>query len=164
DEERLLVLKEWNATARPIPPRCIHDLFDDRTREFPLRVAVSHKGDERTYNELRERSNQLAHYLREHGVGPETRVGICVHRSIDSVTAVLAVLKAGGAYVALDPTYPRERLAFILRDARVELVVTHSSLRGALPDTEITRIELDGDAGAVIAERPTTAPRSEARP
>ena len=99
-----------------------------------------------TYQELNERANQLAHYLQSRGVGPEVRVGICLERSPELIAAVLAVLKAGGAYVPLDPSYARdaeERVKFVLRDARVSLIVTNSALSSTIPAGEVPQLVLD---------------------
>ena len=86
-----------------------------------------------TYGELNQRANKLAHYLRSLGVGPEVRVGICFERSHEMLVAVLGILKAGGAYVPLDPNYPADRLAFMLEDASVRVLLTQQHLAERLP-------------------------------
>src|SRR4029453_19588056 len=100
----------------------------------PDAVAVQSQEGRLTYRELDERANQLAHVLRRKGVGPDRIVGIFMERSLEMVVAILAIHKAGGAYMPLDPSYPKARLAFMLRDARAPLLVTQTRLRGNLPD------------------------------
>ena len=91
-------------------------------------------GDQRlTYAELDEQTNQLARYLRDHGVGPDDLVGLCVNRSIAMVVGILGILKAGGAYLPLDPDYPEERLAYMVTDAKPRLVLTQEHLVPLLP-------------------------------
>ncbi len=90
--------------------------------------------DSLTYGELNARANQLAHRLRDLGVGPETVVGLCVERSLEMIIGLLGILKAGGAYLPLDPSYPPERLAFMLADAAAPVLLTQASLADALPD------------------------------
>ena len=98
-----------------------------------------------SYGELNERANQLAHYLRQLGVGPEARVGICVERSVEMVVGLLGILKAGGAYVPLDAQYPEERLRFMLADAQVGVLLTQEQLLGRLPAHEARVVCLDRD-------------------
>ena len=121
DGERQRVLTEWNATALTFPESATVDrLLADQAARTPGAVALT---PDLTYGELEARANQLAHYLRAQGVGPETRVGVCLQRSHELVVALIAILKAGGAYVPLDPAYPRERLSHMLRDAGARVFV-----------------------------------------
>ncbi|MFL5386105.1 MAG: condensation domain-containing protein, partial [Longimicrobiaceae bacterium] len=133
EAERGLVLEEWNRTEAEVPDRCIHERFEAQAARTPGAVAVRFEEESLTYGELNERANRLAHSLAGLGVRPETRVALCLERGPEMVVAVLAVLKAGGAYVPLDPAYPAERLAFVLADAAVPVLVTQESLRAALP-------------------------------
>src|SRR5690349_3178019 len=103
-------------------------LFEQQVACTPGNIAVVDEHEQLTYEELNRRGNQLAHLLRQCGVGPESLVGICLERSADMVVALLAVLKAGGAYVPLDPQYPRERLSFMLEDSGLGLIVTQQHL------------------------------------
>ena len=113
DQERHQILTEWNATEREYPrDRCLHQLFEEQAARTPAAVAVVYEGEQLTYQQLNVRANQLAHYLRKLGVGPEVMVGICLERSVEMVVALLGILKAGGAYLPLDPDYPKERLPF----------------------------------------------------
>jgi non-ribosomal peptide synthetase component F len=98
---------------------------------------VEYDGKELTYSELNRRANQLAHYLREtEGVGPETLVGISMERSLEMVVGLLGILKAGAAYVPLDPAYPKERLAFMVEDAQVGVLLTRDGMVDRLPEAE----------------------------
>jgi amino acid adenylation domain-containing protein len=129
ETERQLMLVEWNDTEKEYPrDRCVHELFERQAELTPDAVALKFEERRVTYRELNRRSNQLAHYLRTLGVGPEVLVGLCVERSPDMVVGILGILKAGGAYVPLDPAYPMERLAFMLEDARVGVLLTERRL------------------------------------
>src|SRR5204863_7603736 len=122
DSERAW-LRERSPEIAPPPGRCLHELFEAHAERRAEGIAVV-CGDERvTYADLNRRANRLARRLRDHGVGPETRVGICLERSLEMIESILAVLKAGGAYVPLDPSYPRDRLAFMLRDAGASALI-----------------------------------------
>ncbi|AOY84552.2 non-ribosomal peptide synthetase [Moorena producens JHB] len=129
EAERQQLLVEWNDTSADYPQdKCIHQLFEEQAERTPDGVAVVFEQEQLTYRELNQRSNQLAHYLQELGVGPEVLVGICVERTHLMLVGLLAILKAGGAYVPLDPAYPQERLAYMLEDAQAPVLLTHSSL------------------------------------
>jgi non-ribosomal peptide synthetase component F/acyl carrier protein len=118
EAERALVLEGWNRTAVEYPAdRCIHELFEVQAARTPGAAAVVYETEALSYAELNAGANQLAHYLRRRGVGPEVRVGICLEPSLEMVVGILAVLKTGAAYLPLDPAYPLERLAFILADS-----------------------------------------------
>src|SRR6185369_6199506 len=125
-DERQQLLVERNDTQTSY--RCIHQLFEDQAFFAPEAPALIFQGQEVSYDELNSRANQLAHYLRQLGVETETPVGVCLNRSIDMVVAMLAILKAGGAYVPLDPKYPTERLAFIVEDLSLPIILTHSAV------------------------------------
>jgi amino acid adenylation domain-containing protein/non-ribosomal peptide synthase protein (TIGR01720 family)/FkbM family methyltransferase len=129
DSERQQVLVEWNRTSSTYSPEtCIHRLIEAQVERTPERIAVVCEGEQVSYAELNRRANQMAHYLRERGVGPEVFVGIMIERSMEMVVALLGVLKAGGAYVPLDPDYPRERLRFMLVDAEPAVLLTQQHL------------------------------------
>ncbi|GAB4212335.1 MAG: hypothetical protein OHK0022_48020 [Roseiflexaceae bacterium] len=134
EEERRQLLVDWNMTAVPLPAGpYIHQLIAAQAAQRPQNTAVIFRDRTLTYYELERRASQLAALLRRDGVGPETRVGIFMERSLELPVALLGVLKAGAAYVPLDPSYPAERVAFMLRDSRVGVVLTQSHLRGELP-------------------------------
>ena len=138
--ERRQLLVEWNDTAADYPQgQCVHQLFEAQAERTPDAVAVVYEGEQLTYRELNRRANQLAHCLRKLGVGPEVLVGISVERSLEMVVGLLGILKAGGAYMPLDPTYPQERLAFMLEDTRVSVLLTQAHLVEQLPAPRITQ-------------------------
>ena len=133
-EERRKILVEWNQTDTTYPrDACIHQLFEARAEATPDAVAVSYGDTHVTYRHLSERANGLAHYLTTLGVAPDVLVGVLLERSVEMVVALLAILKAGGAYLPLDPSCPGERLAFMLHDANVPVLLTQESLAPALP-------------------------------
>ncbi|MFL9875106.1 non-ribosomal peptide synthetase [Paraburkholderia megapolitana] len=150
DAEREQVLVAWNDTDVPYPQgACIHELFEAQVASQPDAVALVVEQQHVSYRELNERANRLAHHLRTLGIGPDTRVAICVERSVEMMVALLAVLKAGGAYVPLDADYPEERLSFMLEDAAPSAVLTQHAVRqrlGALLDAQagVPVLELDG--------------------
>ncbi|MFN7945820.1 MAG: amino acid adenylation domain-containing protein [Blastocatellia bacterium] len=160
------LLIEWNDTAADFPAdQCAHQLFEEQAARTPENIAVSFAGQTLTYRELNERANQLAHYLQRLGVGPETLVGLCIERSLEMVIGLLGILKAGGAYVPLDPHYPADRLAFMLADSQVRIVLTQSHLKSAISnlqseiellclDTDWPRIEQESAANVVSEVRP----------
>ncbi|MFN6517002.1 MAG: non-ribosomal peptide synthetase, partial [Nostoc sp. CreGUA01] len=151
--ERHQLLREWNNTKTDYPQQqCIHELFEAQVERTPDAVAVVFEDEQLTYRELNTRANQLAHYLRSLGVKPEVLVGICVERSLSMVIALLAILKAGGAYIPLDPNYPKERLAFMLSDACVSVLLTQQRLLGILPADKAKVICLDTDGNAIAQE------------
>jgi len=125
EPERRQLLVEWNATQQEYPrEKCFHHLFEAQAGQTPDAVAVVFEDQQLTYRELNARANQLAHYLRKIGVGPEVLVGLCVERSPEMLVGLLGVLKAGGAYVPLDPAYPPERIAHVLEDAKAPVLLT----------------------------------------
>jgi len=146
EAERQQLLIEWNNTFAEYPQdKCIHQLFEEQVERTPEAVAVVFEGEQLTYRELNARGNQLAHYLRSLSVGPEVLVGICVERSLEMVVGLLGILKAGGAYVPLDPAYPSERLAFMLEDNAVPVLLTQEKLVEKLPQHSARVICLDAD-------------------
>ena len=144
EAEQHQLLVEWNNTQADYPKDlCIHQLFEAQVELTPNSIAVIFEDKQLTYQELNSRSNQLAHHLRKLGVGPEVLVGICVERSIEMIVGLLGILKAGGAYLPLDPSYPSERLSFMLEDAQVSVLLTQENLVKRLPDA-IPSPQLDG--------------------
>jgi len=161
-----LSVEKWNATERAYPrERCVHDLVAEQAALKPEAIAVSQGPRRLTYGELEERANKLAHALHQRGVGTESRVAICIERSVDAIVGLLGILKAGAAYVPLDPAYPVERLRYMARDARVTAVVTTSELEGALAvEPGVPAIRLDVDWKQEEAWHPGTAPPRRAGP
>nr|WP_314532434.1 non-ribosomal peptide synthetase [uncultured Pseudomonas sp.] len=132
--ERQQVVVDWNATARDYPlQHCVHQLIEQQAARTPHAPALVFAEQRLSYAELNRRANRLAYRLIEAGVGPDVLVGLAVERSIEMVVALLAVLKAGGAYVPLDPEYPRDRLAYMLDDSGVKLLLTQAHLLEQLP-------------------------------
>ncbi|HEU0077439.1 MAG TPA: amino acid adenylation domain-containing protein, partial [Longimicrobiaceae bacterium] len=151
--ERAQLLEEWSTSGAPVlPGRCVHELFTEQAARTPGAVALVQGEARLTYAELERRANGLAHHLVRRGVGPEARVGICAERSPELVVALLAVLKAGGAYVPLDPQYPAERLAFMLSDAEVGLLLAQPHLLGRLPEFGGKVVLLDGGSPPPCAD------------
>jgi amino acid adenylation domain-containing protein len=146
-------LSEWNTTTRSYSrAACVHQLVEEQAEKRPTALALTYQNEQLTFGEWNRRANRLAHYLRRLGVGPEVMVGICVERSLDWVVALLGILKAGGAYVALDPSYPAERLAYMLQDANVPVLVTQEGLQSLLNSPSAQVICLDADADLFAAE------------
>ncbi|KAK3817438.1 MAG: Non-ribosomal peptide synthetase module [Benniella sp.] len=136
ENERELLLREWNATQQDYPADlCIHHLFEQQVERTPHAAALVFNGQSMTYTELNERVNRLAHHLIGLDVHPDSLVAICVERSIAMIVGVLAILKAGGAYVPLDPAYASERLRDILVDASPNIVIADVSGRLILGDS-----------------------------
>ncbi|MDZ8064840.1 MAG: non-ribosomal peptide synthetase [Nostoc sp. DedQUE08] len=143
-ENNLLI--EWNHTQTDYPQQAsIHKLFEAQVEKTPDAVALIFNNQHLTYRDLNNRANQLAKHLRSLGVGTEILVGICIERSLEMVIALLAILKAGGAYVPLDPGYPQERLAFMLSDTQVSVLLTQKELVTKLPTHTAFVICLDAD-------------------
>ena len=158
------ILVEWNETQAEYPAdACIHQLFEKQTERTPHAIAVIFEDQQLTYQELNSRANQLAHYLQKFGVGPEVLVGLCVDRSLEMIIGILGVLKAGGAYLPLDSAYPQERLAFMISDARILVLLTQEHLRAQLPEHHAQVIMLDTD-WSVIDQEPINNPRSPVLP
>lgn len=154
--EQLLV--EWNDTqAEYSRVKCIHEMFEAQVELCPSAMAVLFGEQQVSYQELNARANQLAHYLKSLGVISEDRVGICVERNPVMVAGLLGILKAGGAYVPLDPAYPKERLAFMLEDAQVKVLVTQVGLYRLFDGYSGSVVFLDGD-DRLVRNQPTENP------
>jgi non-ribosomal peptide synthetase component F len=134
--ERKQVLEEWNpAKVAYRQDVCVHQLFTEQAEHMPGAVAVICQGQYLSYGELNRRANQLGAYLRELGVGPEVRVGLCMERSLEMVIGMLGVLKAGGAYIPLHASLPADRLTMMMEDSRPALLLTQSQLMKRLPSS-----------------------------
>ncbi|MBE9229579.1 amino acid adenylation domain-containing protein, partial [Phormidium sp. LEGE 05292] len=149
-QERQQLLVEWNATQTDYPKdQCIHDLFAAQAEPNSNAVAVVFGEQKLTYQELNAQANQLAHYLQKLGVKPGVLVGICVERSVSMVVGLLAILKTGGAYVPLDTEYPKERLAFIIEDTQISVLLTTQKLTDVIPKHQARVVCFDTDADAI---------------
>ncbi|HYO57151.1 condensation domain-containing protein, partial [Archangium sp.] len=148
--ERRRLLVEWNDTQAEYPREtCVHQLFEVQAERTPEALAVKSAEARVSYEELNARANQLAHYLRRKGVGPEERVVLCMERSVELVVGALGIMKAGGAYVPVDPTYPAERLKTVVGDSRAKEVVTQEKLKGAFEGLGVGVMCLDEDREAL---------------
>ncbi|MGQ0592974.1 MAG: non-ribosomal peptide synthetase family protein [Gammaproteobacteria bacterium] len=164
DREQRQLLVEWQGRKGHYRRnRCLHQLFEAQARQVPEARAVVCGAQRLSYRDLNTKANQLAHYLRARGIGPESLVGVCMGRSVDLVVAILGILKAGGAYVPIDPSYPNERRAYLLADSTARVVLAQAPLMEGLPsvDTEFVCLDRDWEA---IAEYPATAPANEITP
>ena len=153
--ERHQVLVEWNDTDVDWPSaHCVHTLFEQQVQKTPRAVAVVYGNTQYTYQELDRRANQLARFLQARNVGPESRVGLYLERSLDMPVAILGVLKAGGAYVPIDPSYPLDRVTYILNDAGITTIITqHHTGENLLREVRETQIIcLDRDASLLACE------------
>jgi amino acid adenylation domain-containing protein len=161
EQEQRQILVEFNRTETPYPTdRFLHQLIEEQARLTPDSMAVIYEDQQLTYSELNRRANHLAHFLRRSGVGPEVYVGVCMERAPEMVISLLGILKAGGAYVPIDPTYPKERVAFMLADARVAVLLTQSKLVDQLAESGSRIVCLDTD-WQIVAGEPQTNPRVE---
>lgn len=146
-------LAGWNRTETEFPrERCVHELVEAQAARTPNAIAAEHSSQQLTYRELDRRANQLAHFLRKRGVGPESKVGICLRRSLELPVSLLAVLKAGAACVPLDPAYPKERLAYMLEDSQTSVVLTQPGLLAEVTDFDAEVITLDPSWAAFAGE------------
>ena len=146
DVERELILAHSNKSNRTYSTgRCIHELFERRAEHSPGNVAVVFGGERLSYSELNRRANQLASHLRKLNVGPDVRVGVYLEPSLEMIVGLLGILKAGGAYVPVDMGYPAQRIAFMLRDAEVAVLLTSSGLATSLRENSAKVVCLDSD-------------------
>ena len=144
--ERRQILEEFNSDRLSYPPKILlHEMFEDQARLNSTAVALEIDGAQMSYTELNCRANQLARYLRRLGAGPDQRVGICAVRSFEMVVGLFGILKSGAAYVPLDPTYPAERLQYMLADSAPGVLLIQESLRDRIPPSSATLVALDSD-------------------
>jgi len=158
------MIEKWNDTARDYPSgKCLHVFFEEQAKCNPDNIALEFRDVRLTYEELNQRANKLAHFLRKKGVKDEVRVGVCCERSVEMVISLYAVLKAGGAYVPLDPDYPDVRLAFMIEEIEAPIILTQSHLSHKIPrgaagivclDTEWDKIFIESDENPVMLNKP----------
>ncbi|MEQ7681104.1 non-ribosomal peptide synthetase [Bacillus ayatagriensis] len=154
--------REASRSSHQPNERCIHEVFAEKAGRHPDREAVTYGENSLTYRELDERSTALAVYLQEKGVTPECPVGICTERSFEMVIGILAILKAGGAYVPLDPAFPNERMAHVLTDSGVSIVLTQANTRGMIEQLAVggvSTVEIEKSGRSVSGAKLT--PRSK---
>jgi amino acid adenylation domain-containing protein len=146
------VAGEWNKNERQHPSDvCVHEMFERQAHLDNTSIAVSFKDENVTYGELNARSNQLAQYLRARGVGPNVLVGLCMERSLQMLIGLLGILKAGGTYVPLDPALPPERIAYLLEDSKVSLLLTQQQLTSRLPASQAEIVPIDSRSSLIEA-------------
>ena len=159
DSERQLILHDLNNTQRDFPSHlCIPQLFEAQVQAAPEATALIFDDTQISYRELNERANQLAHRLRRLEVGPEHRVAILMERQPQLIVSLLAILKAGGAYLPIDPEYPQERIAFMLADADVRVVLTQQHLAATVTTDRVNVVCVDTDWASIEAEESTANP------
>jgi natural product biosynthesis luciferase-like monooxygenase protein len=147
------LLVDWNATGTELPTAtCIHQLFEAQAKRTPDTIAAICRDRELSYAELNARANKVAAYLSKIGAGPDALVGLCVERSLEMLIGLLGILKSGSAYLPLDPAYPAERLAFMIEDAQVKVLLTQESVMKALRPGNAPRVRLDSDWPLISAE------------
>jgi len=162
--ERNRLVSEWNRTGSDYPREsCLHQLIEEQVERTPEAIALVSGEHRVTYAELDRRANRLAHHLQSLGVGPEVLVGVCLERTPEMLVTLLAIQKAGGAYLPLDPDFPRERIGFILEDARIPVLITQAALKAELPALGARVVCVDRDAES-IAARPDTRLQSASGP
>ncbi|HLM67229.1 MAG TPA: amino acid adenylation domain-containing protein, partial [Longimicrobium sp.] len=163
-DERAQVVDGWNRTDLPFRAEaCVHRLVEEQAARAPDSAAVVSADGSLTYGELNARANRLAHHLAGLGVGPETRVGVCLERGPGLVAALLGVMKTGAAYVALDPAYPAERLEFMMRDSGAPVLLTQASLAPPPVAEGVRVLRVDADWDRIASER-ADDPRTDASP
>jgi amino acid adenylation domain-containing protein len=149
DAEQYQLLVEWNETKLDYPDVCLHQVIEAQVERTPNAVAASFENERLTYRELNGLANQLGHYLQTMGVGPDVLVGICIERSLEMLVGLLGILKAGAAYVPLDPNYPNERLALMVEDSQLKVLLTEERLRTKLLGFPAQLICIDSQKSAL---------------
>lgn len=158
EEQKDTLLYTLNDTAVPYNlNRCLHHLFENQVAQTPNAPALRFAGHILSYSQLNQKANQLAHFLIAEGIRPDGMVGVCMERSLEMVIALMGILKAGGGYLPIDPTYPAERLKFMMEDAQVPLLLTQAHLVDNLPASSSQIVCLDSD-WENIARQPQTNP------
>ena len=152
EAERHRLLVEWNNTATKYPKdKSIHQLFEEQVDKTPDKVAIVIEKQQLTYKQLNKKANQLAHYLQSLGVSSEILVGICMERSAEMLIALLGILKAGAAYVPIDPTYPKDRISWMLSDSKLFILLTQGELIAKLPTHNAQVVDLNQDLATFTA-------------
>ncbi|GER90177.1 hypothetical protein KDW_43390 [Dictyobacter vulcani] len=161
EAEQHELIVNWNDTQRDYPAESsIQQLFEAQVKQQPARTALVFEQQRLSYAELNSRANQVAHYLKKLGVGPETLVGLCMERCVEMIVGMLGILKAGGAYIPLDPNYPQERLLFSLEDTQAPVVLTQAHLIEPMQEHPATFVCLDTDWSQIAQESPHNLPVS----
>ncbi len=163
-EEKRKIIKNWNDTKEDFPDHvCIHEKFERVAEKYPENIALTAGNENLTYRQLNAKANQLAHYLNKIGIGPENIVAVCMGRSFEMLVAVLGILKSGAAYLPLDPSYPKERLSYMIKDSNSCAILTHQAVKNSLPRVRPRTIWLDADR-EMIANNSSENPRNPVLP
>jgi amino acid adenylation domain-containing protein len=157
DTETYQLLTQWNQTSCTYSDKLFHQLFEEQAEKSPNAIAVVFDNQTLTYQQLNHRANQLAHYLQELGIKPESLVGICVEKSLEMIVGILGIFKAGGAYVPIDPNYPQSRREFMLTDTQVKVVLTQQSLTSLFADIKLICLDIDENIATYSTENPTSS-------
>ncbi|MFZ1322477.1 MAG: condensation domain-containing protein, partial [Ignavibacteria bacterium] len=128
DDEKNKILYKWNDTLKEYDNKCVHKLFEDAAENYPEKIALETGRNKLTYKELNQRSNQLAHFLIRSGIKPGDTIGISLMRSEEMIITLLGILKSGAAYVPIDPTFPKDRINYLLKDSGIKILITTSDL------------------------------------
>ena len=158
EREKQQLLVEWNPNLIDRSQASIQQLFENQVEQNPDAVAIILNDQQLTYGELNKRANQLANYLQEIGVKPEVLVGVYLERSLETFIAILAVIKAGGAYLPLDPQYPNERIAWMLKNAKPFVILSQEYLKDKLADSSIKIIYLDNKWDDIVRQNKENLP------
>ncbi|GCF09959.1 non-ribosomal peptide synthetase [Dictyobacter arantiisoli] len=146
DAEQKQILVQWNDTQQTYKRSlCLHQLFEEHAHRTPGAIAIKLLASHLTYQDVEQRSNQMARALVRQGIGVEARIGVCMERVPEAIIALLGILKAGGVYVPLDPHYPQDRLTFMCEDAQIALLVTQKSVQEYLPHWDLPTLYLESD-------------------
>ncbi|MAT97567.1 MAG: non-ribosomal peptide synthetase [Anaerolineaceae bacterium] len=149
--EKSKMLVEWNATERPFPHHTFTQLFKQQAEKTPEKTAVTNSDGDLTYAQLDAKSDQLAAYLRQFDIQPDTLIGLALPRNTSMLVAILGILKAGAAYLPIDPTYPDQRIQYMLEHAQAPLLITNSELESSLPQHQAQTILIDTDWSKIEA-------------
>ena len=158
------LVNQWNSTQSPYDDSlCVHELFEKQVKQSASAIALSYAGVELSYEELNKRSNQVAHYLLSKNIKPDQLVGVLLDRSIDMIVAMMGIFKAGAAYLPLDPTYPQDRIEYMLEDAHVSSIITQEIYADFIDKISVNHFYIDTDA-TVLSDFADTNPVANVKP
>jgi natural product biosynthesis luciferase-like monooxygenase protein len=159
--DELGLMAKWNATGTAYDARLVHQVFEEQVRRTPDAIALVFREEAMSFRELDARAHQVALRLQASGVGPDHMVGLMLSRSTEMVIGMLGILKAGGAYVPLDPAYPKDRILYMIEDAKLQVVVTEAPWESLLPDTGLKRIHVDAPGRTELLNKRLRDPGTE---
>ncbi|MBS1518086.1 MAG: amino acid adenylation domain-containing protein [Bacteroidetes bacterium] len=155
EQEKDLILFERNKTVRDLDNKCVHRLFEDAVKNYSDETALESGKGKLSYRELNERSNQLAHFLIKKDIRPDDKIGISISRSAEMIIALLGILKSGAAYVPIDPSFPKERIDYLIKDSGIKILITSSELSDRFEDGNFIRINIDKEKNILDKESRT---------